>query len=58
MLDKYRTITYKNAKKIGLLEMRLNTAVVAFFSGYGQQIVNLLRSLGKKFFEATLCGRE
>jgi hypothetical protein len=38
--------------------MRLNTAVVGFFSGHGQQIVNLLRLLGKKFFEATLCGRE
>jgi hypothetical protein len=38
--------------------MRLNTAVAAFFSGHGQQIVKFLRLLGKKFFEATLCGRE
>jgi len=55
MLDKYRTITYKNANKIGLLGMRLNSAVAAFFSGHGQQIVDRFLLPGKKVFEATLC---
>lgn len=58
MLDKYRTITYKNAKNIRLLGIHRNSAVAGLGSGLGEQIVDCLRLPGKKLFLAALCGIE
>jgi hypothetical protein len=55
MLDKYRTITYKNAKKIKPLETCLNSDVNRLCSGLGQPMLDRLLLPVKKLLEAALC---